>query len=186
MTIKETIEKYRAEGKESVSPTLRALVDQMVATGARTEFKNDSYADALFLTDTMFEQSHACVRILTGVGGGEFLRALKKSFTAALERLKTVGGEARVVILDTPKIDDWLEGMRTRFSTLKIFRAKATGSIKHFIVCDSRMARLEDVHPAITPETPVEDIKANVFFNEPTKAKVYEDYFDSIWKIVAN
>jgi hypothetical protein len=185
MTIKDTIALYREKGRDSVSPTLRALVDQMIATGARTEFKNDSYADALYLTDTMFDQSQVSIRILTGAGGGEFLHALEKSFTEALERLKAIGSEARVIILDTDKIDDWLVSMQEKFNNFKIARGRTISPVKHVIVCDSRMARLEEIHPPLVPETPVESIKATVFFNEPSKAKVYEDYFDSVWNNVA-
>jgi hypothetical protein len=185
MTIQQTIENYRADGKGSVSPTFRALVNQMIDTNAKTEFANDSYADALFLTDVMFERSQTSIRLLTGPSGGDFLHALEGSFEGAINRLKAAGGFVRIVMLNTAMVPDWLSTIQARSGNLDIRTAKAAEGIKHFIVCDSKMARIEAPHSPLDANSDATLIKARVYFNEPSKSKVFEGYFDSIWNFVA-
>ena len=183
-TITDAIDTYAATGKESVSPGFREIINQMIDNNIKTEFKNDSYLDALYLTDVMFSRSQKSIRLLTGPGADSFLFTLKDSFIGALQRLAKVNGTVKIVLLDG-KMPVWLEPLQKQHkNVLEVFRATANEPIKHFIVCDARMARLEEIHGQISKESNASEIKASVYFNQPIMAKVLEDHFDSIWEEV--
>jgi len=185
MTVAQAISLYTESGRSAVSPALREIVRQMIDKNIKTEFSNDSYYDALYLTDVMFGRAEANVRLLTGPGADGFLLALQKSFIAMLDRLQATRGSVRIILLSS-ELPEWLGQVAKKYvGTLEIFLAHSVTPIKHFIVCDSRMARLEELHDLITPESKADEIKASVYFNEPTKTKVFEQHFDSIWTSLA-
>ncbi|MCX6967649.1 MAG: hypothetical protein NTZ46_07685 [Verrucomicrobia bacterium] len=183
MTIAEAIAKYKSGDCDS--PALGAIINQMIDTNTKTEFANDSYVDALYLTDLMFRRSTKSIRLLTGPGVDTFLSALKEPFIEALNRIKKEGGNVRAVILSA-ELPEWLRELSQQYQTVfQICRARSSKPIKHFIVCDSCMARLEEFHGETNAESSASEIKAQVYFSEPEKAKVFEEHFDSIWKTVA-
>ena len=184
MTIADAIARYTAQGTDTISPAFQSLVNRMIDSNEQTEFANDSYLDALYLTDVMFGRSKATIRLLTGPGLDQFLTAIKESFLGALKRFKIGGGVINIILLHT-ELPAWLEQIKTEYeSVLGICLAYSTKPIKHFIVCDSKMARLEEIHPPITPDSLATEIKARVYFNEPEKATVFEQRFDAIWGLV--
>jgi hypothetical protein len=184
ISIQEARARYAKDGRDAVYPGYRSVIKSLVGDGYSGQFRNDSYADALFLTDIMFEHADKAVRMLTGGGGDGFIETLAARFEEMLERLQRVGGEVRIIMLST-EIPKFLQQLSERFaSTLRIARAKASDKMKHFIVCDTHMVRLEELHDELTPATPASAIKANVTFNDRVQAKVAEDYFDTLWERV--
>lgn len=185
ITVRAAAEQYeRANGGDSVSPALREVINQLIDGNVKTEFSNDSYLDALVLTDVMFHRSTSSVRLLTGAGVDGFLGTLKTTFTETLERLKQSQGIVKIIVLGK-ELPAWLDELVKRYTgTLQICRAMPTTKIRHFIVCDSKMSRLEEVHDEISDETDATTIKARVSFNEPGRAQVLENYFDMLWNTV--
>ena len=180
MTIGQAISRYKADRETSSSPALREVINYMIDRNIKTEFSNDSYPDALALTDVMFSRSTQNIRILTGTQGDGFLQVLKESFVKALEKIKSNGGRVRIVVLG--KTSKCLDELKNNYpATLEVLPAQSTGPIKHFTVCDSRMARLEEEHDELTEQTPITAVKARVYFNDPAQSKMLEDVFDHIW-----
>ncbi len=185
-TVGEAIATYKQEGKEGVSLALRAIINDWIEKNTKTEFENDCYRDALFLTQVMFERAEHTVRIVTGPGFDHFLEALEKPFLDMLNRLAKNEGFVRIVLL-SPILPQGMTDLCQKFSkTLAICRAESKEEIKHFIVCDSKMARLEEVHAQITDASLETEIKARVYFNDPVKTEVFASYFDKIWSVVQN
>jgi hypothetical protein len=185
MTVAEAVNLYQANGGGSASPALREVINQLIDGNVKTEFENDSYLDALTLTDVMFHRTNKSVRLLTGPGADGFLGVLKATFVEMLERLKNSGGFVRILLLSN-EVPGWLKGLTQQYDkTLTIRCALAAEPVEHFIVCDTKMARQEEVHGAISKESKATAIKARVSFNKPGQAEVLESYFDSMWKKVA-
>lgn len=184
MNIAAAIELYKSGGGESASPALRKVINQLINDNVRTQFDNDSYVDALVLTDVMFDRSQNSVRWLAGSGLAQFLITLESSFVELLTRLRNSTGRVKILILDS-QLPEWLESLQNEYKgTLSIRHAHAKSEIPHFIVCDGKMAREEQPHPIIDENSMAEAIKAKVSFNDPGKAKVLENYFESLWQAV--
>lgn len=185
MNVTDAIKQYQANGDAPTGTALREVINQLIDENIKTDFSNDSYLDALVLTDVMFHRCNSSVRLLTGGGGSSFLSTLKSTFVGAISRLAQSKGIARILLLDSP-VPDWLAELAKAYpKTLTIRRAASPEPIRHFIVCDSNMSRHEEIHAPITDTTPATAIKARVSFNEPGRAKVLENYFDSMWETVA-
>jgi hypothetical protein len=180
-TISDAIETYKKLGENSVYPGYRDLIVKMIDNGLKTDFDNDSYLDALFLTGMMFNRSQNNIRLFTGNNGDGFLKVLSTPFEFALERIKKSNGSVKIILLST-ELPIWLEDLRKKYTgTLDIVLAKALAPVKHFILSDSKMARLEEPHVELTPETPATAIRAKVYFNDPQKCKDLESLFDAMW-----
>jgi hypothetical protein len=185
LTIGEAIRIYTTDGTDCMSPTFRDMVQQMIDKGVKTEFANDSYLDALFLTDVMFTRASRSVRLLTGKGADGFLKTLSDRFETMLERFAKTEGRVKIILV-ADVLPAWLTSLVQRFpQVLQVACASASRPVKHFIVCDSKMARLEEIHGELHQHTPATDIKARVFFNEPETASVFEGYFEQIWSVVS-
>jgi hypothetical protein len=175
LTISEAIEKYKKLGENSVYQSYRDLIVKMIDNGLQTDFENDSYLDALYLTGVMFNRSQNSIRLFTGSNGDGFLKVLSQSFESALERIKKANGSVKIILL-TSELPIWLDDLKRKYqSTLDIVLAKAIAPVKHFILCDSKMARLEEPHAELKPETPATAIKAKVYFNDPQRCKSLAD-----------
>jgi len=112
------------------------------------------------------------------------LSSLKNSLLAALERLQKNGGFVRIVLLSPQAPELFLELKQKFAKTFDFFLAQTHGQVKHFIVCDSLLARIEEPHAPLTPQTPANDIRAKVYFNEPEQATRLESQFDYIWELL--
>lgn len=180
MTIGAAVDRYKAEREAFPSPALREVVNYMIDHNIKTEFNNDSYQDALALTDVMFTRSTKTIRMLTGTHGDGFLNALLEPFVAALERIRLNRGFVKIIVIgQTCKT---LTELQSTFAgTLKVIRAQASGPIKHFTVCDSNMARMEEIHEPLTSDTLITAIKAKVCFNDRAQSGALEENFDKIW-----
>lgn len=184
LTIKEASLRYQKFGNDAVYPGYRELISQAVKSGRRLEFKNDSYLDALFLTDIMLQRAEKHIRFFSGAQADGFLSTLKASFESAIERIQLNEGFVRVVLLshETPKL---FLSFQERFKGIFDFAlANASAPVKHFIVCDSILSRIEEPHPPLEPDMPADAIRATVYFNEPDESRRLESQFDYIWNLV--
>jgi hypothetical protein len=158
------------------------VIDAIIQDNKRLEVKNDSYADALELTEEMLFHTHRKINILTGGACGGFYATLLEHLTSALERIRKAGGSARMIVL-APKYPEWLLVLAQEFvGTFELARLNASNPLQHFIVCDSRIVREENIHEELRPDSPADTIKAAVIFNEPEKGSALEVKFDELWK----
>lgn len=182
MNISDSIEAYRSMRKYGYT-ALQKVVDQMIERGVPTDFENNCYHDALGLAEVMFKRSHYHIRILTGDSEGMFLNTLLQPLSEAAIRIQENGGSIFVIVLGDA-LPDSLRALANVSRCVRVSRASQTGAVRHFIVCDGKMARLEEEHVKLTPFTPADAVKAKVFFNEPEIARVLENKFDSMWNTV--
>lgn len=146
---------------------------------------NDSYMDALLLTDYMFKRTSNNILMLTGHDNEVcFLETLKDTFIETLERIKNNGGKVKIIFI----AESVPESIKTTFekyynSTLECIAVKLKNDypVKHFIACDSRMVREEDIHPTLTDASPANIIKAKMYFNNKTKNQINTSLFNLIW-----
>jgi len=183
-TIAAAIERFKRGGEDSIYPGYRELVTTMIDNGIKSDFENDSYLDALFLTHLMFSRAQNSIKLFTGNNGDEFLKVLNRPFENALERIKKAGGSVKIILLSAA-LPNWLGDLKAKYpETLDVVLAKALQPVKHFILCDSKMARLEEPHGELTPTTPATTIKAKVYFNDTAKCKDLEGVFQAMWSIL--
>ncbi|PTX95087.1 hypothetical protein DB345_12380 [Spartobacteria bacterium LR76] len=180
--ISDALREYREACELSDTPPFHELVAALIDRGYDQDFKNDSFFDALCLTHTMLLTSLTSVKILTG-SGGNFWSALDRPFAAAAENLRKTGGKIQMIVINaTPDCAKALASMKSRFGEVfEYVLAKSASNISHFIVCDSRMIRIEEPHPPIDLDSSADVIKAKVNFRAPLIAKQQEKLFDSVW-----
>jgi len=53
--------------------------------------------------------------------------------------------------------------------------------IPHFIVCDNDMVRDEEPHGPLDDNTNANEVCAEVFFNNHSKARVFSSRFNAMW-----
>ncbi|PYJ83512.1 MAG: hypothetical protein DME22_15585 [Verrucomicrobia bacterium] len=177
----------RADGVVKAS-MLREVINWMIQNNVRTEFENDSYLDALVLTEIMFDRSNHSIRMFTGPSCEKFLQTLEKTFVDALQRLKANNGKVQILVLADHK-PEFLSKLESTFpQTLEIGLGKMREGVKdqigHFFVCDCKMARIEQPHDPLNDDTPVNAIRAKVYFNAPGPAQLLEARFDAFWNVV--
>lgn len=176
---------YEQHASIVANSALRKVINQMIDEKIRTEFDNDSYMDALILNEIMLDRSSKSVRMLTG-GCAFFLETLREAFTKAFERLHAANGKIWILVVGT-EIPPFLAEAKAKYAdTLEVATAQARNEhkVEHFIVCDSVMARVEEPHPKLEKDTPINAVKAKVSFNDSSRAKFYEDRFDAVWKVL--
>ena len=187
-TVREALDRYRELGEGSIYKGYRDIIKALAKSGYDKPICNDSYADALFLTDIMLEHTESEFRMLGGSACGGFLSALKEQFREMLLRLTAVGGKARVIILrheDQPSVvPSALKDLATEFSVLEFASGVTSAPQKHYIVSDARMLRVEDEHPPLTDDTDASAVKALVYFNNPVRGAVAQSDFDRVWNIL--
>jgi hypothetical protein len=161
------------------------LVGSLIETGYDKSFNNDSYFDALWLTHHMLNRTYNNFSMITGAGGDNFLSALEQPFEDALERIKSTGGKARLIILNHEKAGGlcFLNKMVAKHKGAFAFALGAsTRLIRHFVVCDRKMARIEEPHEELTEASPASVIRAKVNFNDPQTAAIYDSFFSTVWE----
>ena len=165
------------------------LFDDLATFARRNDsdsFNNDSYVDAVLLTRYMFNHTNESLCMLTGHGGEiEFLETIKKSFVNMLARIREAGQCARIIFLADHVPDFVKNGDFKPFwgTTLKCCTGRVVGGkpIQHYIVCDSNMVRIEEPHKEITKDSPINVIKAKMYFDSKVIATAHKNAFDSIW-----
>jgi len=182
-SITATQDLFRERGARAVVPALSIQLAEMAIDHELPELiENHCYADALFLTDLMFQHSKKSIDILTGNCGGEFLRTLSKNFTDAIGRIAARGGMVRVIQLNPTAKAEFFPELRKKYPGTFEFRfGSSKTEIKHRIVCDQKMVRLEDIHGEIKEKTDPNTINANVWFKNTVEAKKHSAYFEAVW-----
>lgn len=182
-TIGDAKRRYRESAGDAAG--YRDLISLLIDSGFRQTLRNDSYFDALVLTEVMYNRTKQSIRSLTGKGGEGFICELMNPFTRALERIHARGGTVKLIVLGDEQPQALCE-LAKRFSgTLRIAVAKPLSRLQHFIICDSRIVRLEDYHGELSDSTSAHEIKAEVFFNNSEKARMLESFFEAIWSSVS-
>ena len=137
----------------------------------------------------MFERTSKTLRVFCGKDIALFLETIGKSFYDCCERIRNNGGSIRIVSQvsnkdkkDThSKLSEFAKKIRSEFQGIDL-QGKVTEAdedTNHYIVCDSKMLRIEDLHKPLTKDTLANNIKAKVYFDNPGLAKDYEDFYDS-------
>lgn len=167
------------------------LFDDLATFARRNDsdsFNNDSYVDAVLLTRYMFNHTNESLCMLTGNGREiDFLKTIKKSFIGMLERIRKAGKCARIIFLADQVPGFINDGEFKPFvedGTLKCCTGRVVGGkpIQHYIVCDSNMIRIEEPHQEITRDSPIDVIKAKIYFDSKGIASVRKGVFDRIWE----
>ena len=180
MTIAQAISNYKAQAAKQTH-CLKDVVGAVIAKGEIIKLKNDCYPDALEYTETMFFHTHKSINIVTGSGCGGFYATLLGHLTNALQRVRDAKGSARMIVA-APDYPEWLEVLAQEFAgTFTLARLNTSETLQHFIVCDSKIVRVENVHGKLTPDSPADAIKAEVVFNEPDKGRELEQRFAVLW-----
>ena len=181
MKISDAIEIYKNKQLDCVDEDYKELVRLVRESRIKDPIKNSNYSHALYLTDLMFGCTTESLRIFCGNGGDGFLTALKDSFEKAVKRVIKNGGTVKIILL-ADSAPDILKELKSKYKEkFQYALANAKGLLNHYIVCDSRLLRYEEKHEPITKDSEVDLIKANVYFNNPSIAKMMEDGFDTIW-----
>jgi|SRR5882724_3486813 len=182
LTVKDAKQKYRESHADESG--YRDLVTLLIDSGFPKPFKNDSYYDALVLTEAMFERSNREIRWLTGSGTDGFVVELYDTFVATLERIRAAGGKVRIVMLSDQRPVQICDLMKQFPDTLQVALAKPLSKLQHFIVCDSKIVRVENTHENLSDLSGAHEVKAEVYFNNPEKANMLNTFFDAIWTAV--
>lgn len=171
------------EWVESVYGEYAELLDEIVEKDYKIELQNDSYLDALVLTEAMFRNSKKSIRMLTGSACDGFLSVIGDQFEGALSRLKENGGFAKIIVVGENNSEFLSDLMKKYSDTLEVTfaTAKEGAEIEHYIACDSCMLREEEYHLPLSPGMPPSTIKANISFGNKPKTEVFEDRFESTW-----
>ena len=189
ITIEKANEIYIEQGAAFYSDDA-AMVAIIQSTGWDGAMKNLNFLHALSLTGLMFDTTKANFRMLTGQACDGFVEILNEKFIALLQRLKEIGGKARIIVVDAKKDEpSFLKNIIERFpDTLKVERGRSGANVKieHFIACDGHMLRKEKYHDPITNESMASDIKADVYFQNESETVMAEDTFDIIWNKLSN
>jgi hypothetical protein len=189
LTIDQAIEYYRTHGSQIYGKAMREALTSYAKEKHKEPLSNDSYVDALFLTDIMFQETMSSMSIMTGKCVDSFLDVLETSFKAAAQRIKNVGeGSLRFIFLDNSSIPPILKKLKREGYPIKwkLGRTAPNTKVRHFIIGDKKMLRDEKTHDELTGSSKASSIQADVYFNSPVHAELKQNYFDSIWDRLPN
>jgi len=181
--MKEVLDAYKAEGADAVDAEYRILSSALCRNASDENIPNTNYLHGLFLTDLMLQRARHHIRILDAASGFASVSVLKSSFDSALQRMKEAGdGYLRVILLGK-KTCPVLSQLHNKFGdkVVQYLFARTSTSMRHFIVIDGRMSRIEEVHEPVSGQSPADLIKAIVCFNNKNRAKAWSEYFDRLW-----
>ena len=182
MNIAQAVKEYQDACGDKDNPPFYGILLQLIERAYEEPLNNDSYFDALCLTHVMLDRSLFDVCILTGGGAEAFCNTLQRPFLAAAERLKQLGGKIRMIILNHDMPVQFLDEAKKKYPDVFDFiLAKGPSGVRHFMVCDSRMLRLEEAHEKISIVSLASTIHAQVYFNNPQLAKNQHALFDAVW-----
>ena len=183
MKIDDAIVQYRGICEVSEAPPFYQITSQLIESGHDESFENDSYFDALCLTHVMLQRTFVGASVLTGSGASKFWSALSSPLEKCLTRLSLVGGKFRMIALNVKDDLNYFKSLKEKFpNTFELVTAKASSDVTHFIICDSRMVRVEELHPPLDTEDASDDlVKAKVNFNDPLGSKHHGSFFEAVW-----
>jgi hypothetical protein len=186
-TIADAIELYKRDRLESVCAGYKEAIELIIKNKIEDPLKNDSYLDALYLTEMMFNKTNNQALILTSNGVDHFIEALGESFEKMLERIGKVGGKVKMIILDG-SVNQLLSTLLLKFNhvlEIKPGETKDGAIVNHFIACDSNMIRVEKPHGKLDPTSDISSIKADVYFNNENETQRTISFFNAAWRIVS-
>lgn len=181
LTVGDVLKRFKQEGSGTA---LKEALASVGKTPSTTPLNNDSYADALPLSEAMFLRANRSIDILTAGGCDKFLEALSDSFNGALRRIKKVGGTVRIILLDSTdklKVDPQFDGT-IKYAFARVEGDPKASNIRHLIICDDNMLRDEEPHAPLTLNSAASEIKADVYLNSTVHAKMKKEYFNSLWE----
>lgn len=183
MTIQEVIDSYKAEGEKSVDKDYRDIVEVIRRLRLDLEIPNSDFSHALYLAELMFQGTSKNIRMLNGMSiECDWLDVLKGSLNGAVTRMKNSGGFLKAIFVGEGGAPQFIEDLHQKFSdTVQFITATAVKPIKHFIICDDKMFRDEEIHKPITPDMNSNEIKAKVYLNNRLETRIAIEKFDSIW-----
>jgi len=183
MKIKDAKEIYIKHGL-SLQPDFEALAVVFRKCDIEAPIANSNYLHALSLTDLMFRHADHSLEMVTGGCGDGFIGGLKKSFLAMLEKIRKVEGKARIIVIDgeTENLKTWANDEYKDVLELVEATANEGVIIPHFIVCDKDMVRDEEKHGPLDDDTDANKVRADVFFNNHSKARVFTTRFNAMWE----
>lgn len=186
-----TIAKAQERSREELPYLLEEygpLVEFCRENNVVAPLKNNTYMHALAMTQIMFDRTDTYLRMVTGACGYGFINLLKDPFVTMLKRLRRMremvpNAGARIIVVNGSN-SDVLAKLETEFGdVLRIERAVAPldAKVEHYIVCDDDMIRDEKPHPPLTPQSPIDTVKADVYFYNPRLAGIFARRFDNLW-----
>lgn len=173
---------YAKKGADSIEQDYRDLVRVIKDSHVNVAIPNNNYLHGLYLTDLMFQNSKKKIRILSGPGKDGWLDVLKDSLEQALRRTREAKDALLAIFLADEAPSAFIDLNNKYKDSVKYVLAKAQKPFPHFIVCDSRMVRAEDLHEELRADMDTTAVTAQVYLDNPTRAKVMEDYFDELWR----
>jgi hypothetical protein len=187
MTIREVEQLYAEKGPLDLERDYRDLVATIQRLEIKAPIPNSDYFHGLFLTDLMFGGSSRSIRMLNGIGESNWLQVLRANLEKALGRIKERKGCLKAIFVGGGEAPSAIVHLRDRFGaeTVKYMTATTAKPVRHFIACDSRMLRLEEIHDPLTSDTESDCIRATVYLSNPEKTKAVEEEFDVIWDRLA-
>lgn len=191
LTLQEAREYFlRKSSHRTMSQLLGEVIDR---DESQAPIKNDSYADALELTHFIFSRTKKSLRILTGTYCGDFLHTLEESFSQAVKNIALLGETVKLILVgidqDPQKsyvLQD-LEKLNTSFKDnieIKTAYVDKKDAIKHLIIADDKMVRVEEPHDQLNERSSADKIRADVYLNNETINKIKKSYFDKIWNLL--
>ena len=183
-TIGEALDAYAKRGPRSIYPGYRSLLSLILELDVDNCIQNHSYLDALLLTEEMLDNTRHSFRMLTGVGADLFIDALHTPFIRALDRIQGTDGTAQVILVNAEKPDSLkqLEEQYPDTFEVRLGAAKAPNELNHLIICDDGMVRIEEPHAPLTRDSSVNDVRADVYFDNSLMAEGKIAYFDAAWE----
>ncbi len=201
ITIGETIKRYKFLRDDVTGDAVEELFAFAISktTGGGC-IKNDTYFHALLLTEMMFKRTSYSLRIFCGRDVATFLNTIDKAFFDCCARIFQNNGVLRIVSQVFSDTDEktaiqQLKALADRIrNTYKnedkdidfkgiVVKDSETEQLNHFIACDSKMLRIEELHSPLKDSMPASNIKAKVFFDNSALAKKYEESFDADYQI---
>lgn len=182
MNIKEAKDVYSKHGA-SLHPDYEALSTVFRQLDIEAPISNSNFLHALSLTHLMFHHADRRLEMVTGGCGDGFIQCLKQSFLSMLDKIRASGGTARIIVIDgdCSQLNTWAAGAYK--DVLQIVRASAKPGVRiaHFIVCDDDMVRDEEPHGPLTDTTDANQVKAQVYFHNHSKARIFSSRFSAMW-----
>lgn len=197
ITIKETIDDYIALKKCVAGETLRSLFELAINENDKVGgfVKNDTYFHALFLTEMMFQKTSESLFIFCGRDVARFINTIKGAFLGCCERIMENNGPVRIVsqVFNPSDEENALNALKSLANEVRskyekidlkgmVIRDNNDEKLNHFIVCDSKMLRIEELHDPLNDDSSAGDISAKVYFDNVGLATEYETSFKNDYK----
>lgn len=185
-TIEEVTKAFNMVMNSDASFSLFNNLADLANKKAEEPMDNDSYWDALMLTRYMFLKTNHSLCMVTGHEAEvSFLDTLSTTFRDTLIRIRESHGKAFIIFI-AKSIPQSIRSTFREFlqdNTLKCVAVTLTDPklLTHFITCDDKMVRIEEYHEPLELSSRADTVKAKMYFNNPARTKMSQDFFNSLW-----